>query len=242
MFEELTVRVGDEVHKVFLQDGFYDRKRLSGKIHKHNYSEVHIVLSGNITYRIGDRLISATGCDLICIPEGELHAGVSMSEGAEEIAFQIDAGVSELVRTVVSAALIPEFLLEIDRATYTGDYTSLLAYITIMIRPILGGAGAQAGNITDYGFIIREFFSNRYSEDVRLSDLAEAIHLSERQTERLVIEHTGRGFRDALTETRVKIARQLLADKNMTLGEIAGYVGYRSYAGFWKAMKKSGAI
>ena len=86
------------------------------------------------------------------------------------------------------------------------------------------------------------FFSNRYSEDVRLSDLAEAIHLSERQTERLVIEHTGRGFRDELTETRVKIARQRLADKNMTLGEIAGYVGYRSYAGFWKAMKKSGAI
>lgn len=242
MFEELTIRVGDEAHKVFLQDGFYDRQRLSGKIHKHNYSEVHIVLSGNITYRIGEGLLDAEGGDLICIPEGELHAGVRMSEGAEEIAFQIDAGVSELRRIRVSGSLIPEFLSEIDAATRTGDYTALLAFITIMIRPILGGDGVQAGNITDYGFIIREFFSNRYSEDIRLSDLARAIHLSERQTERLVIEHTGRGFRDELTETRIKIARQLLADGGMTLGEIAGYVGYRSYAGFWKAMKKCGAI
>jgi AraC-like DNA-binding protein len=242
MFEELTIRVGDGSHKVFLQDGFYERDRLSAKIHKHNYSEVHIVLSGDITYRIGDGLLSAVGGDLICIPEGELHAGVTMSDGAEEIAFQIDAGISELHKIRVSDAILPEFLLEIDRATATGDYTSLLAYMTIMIRPILSGEGVHAGNITDYGFIIREFFSNRYSEDVRLSDLAEAIHLSERQTERLMIEHTGRGFRDELTETRVKIARQLLADKSMTLGEIAGYVGYRSYAGFWKAMKKSGAI
>ena len=43
-----------------------------------------------------------------------------------------------------------------------------------------------------------------------------------------------------ISSTRVMIAKQLLRSSDMSLSEIAEYVGYRSYAGFWKAMKKDG--
>ena len=35
-----------------------------------------------------------------------------------------------------------------------------------------------------------------------------------------------------------EMAKELLKTTDMSLGEICRYVGYRSYAGFWKAMKK----
>jgi AraC-like DNA-binding protein len=95
----------------------------------------------------------------------------------------------------------------------------------------------QAQPITDYAFLIYEFFSTNYSGDVKLADLADILHLSERQTERLVIEHTGKTFKEEITSMRMEMAQKLIS-AGMPLTEIAQYVGYKSYAGFYKAMKK----
>ena len=86
--------------------------------------------------------------------------------------------------------------------------------------------------------MIREFFSNRYGSDRGLGELAEILHVSERQAERLVWECVGRSFRDELTATRMVVADQLLNTTDISLGELAQYLGYKSYAGFWKAYKK----
>ena len=74
--------------------------------------------------------------------------------------------------------------------------------------------------------------------DVHLCDLARYLHLSERQSERAVIEYTGKTFRDALVEMRMNTAEHLHKTTDMSLTEISQYVGYKSYNGFWKAMKK----
>ena len=50
--------------------------------------------------------------------------------------------------------------------------------------------------------------------------------------------HTGRSFRDELTATRMAVADQLIAEGELSLSEIAAYVGYHSYAGFYKAIKR----
>ena len=36
----------------------------------------------------------------------------------------------------------------------------------------------------------------------------------------------------------MRIAHQLMQAENASLEQIAKYVGYRSYSGFWKAMKR----
>ena len=48
----------------------------------------------------------------------------------------------------------------------------------------------------------------------------------------------GRSFRGALTVTRMQVAERLINISAMPLTEVAQYVGYRSYAGFWKAYQK----
>lgn len=239
MFNELTATIGKEQCKVFLQDGFYDTRRLSNRIHRHHYTEIHIVLSGRIVYRIGDAEFSAEAGTLLAIPKEELHAVVEASRDAKRIAFQLEAPLSGFESRSINRELISEFALEIESAAQGGDYSGVLAYITIFCRELVGGEGIAARHITDYGFLIYEFFSNKYSEDIRLSDLSRVLHLSARQTERLVIEHTGLCFRDALTDIRIKMARHLLSTTDISLTEVATYVGFRSYAGFWKAMRKN---
>ena len=118
------------------------------------------------------------------------------------------------------------------------DHSSVAAYISLFCSSFESNARRMPIPITDYGFLIFEFFSRNYKEQVRLCDLAELLHLSNRQAERLVLEHTGRSFREELAATRVRIANQLLKTTDMSLAEIAEYTGYRSYAGLWKAMKK----
>ena len=90
----------------------------------------------------------------------------------------------------------------------------------------------------DEGYIICEFFSNHYNGVIKVSDLAKTLGFSEKQTERLVLKFTGRTFKQELVSRRMEMARYLEKNTNMTMTEIALYVGYNSYNGFWKAYKK----
>ena len=73
--------------------------------------------------------------------------------------------------------------------------------------------------------------------DATLSDLAKALCLSEKQTERVVLKHTGKNFRRNITKKRIEVAKALLEKNELSKKEIAEYVGYNSYGGFFKALK-----
>ena len=238
----MTVNIGSAQHKLFFQDGFYNKAVISDVLHHHNYAEVHLVLGEGVEYTLGDERITATDGTMLVIPAGLMHSGRRLGDSSLCTAFQVDAPVGELLRFTLDRELVRAMLDEIDAARESEDYTGIAAYATILCRRFIKSEGTRVERITDYGFLIHEFFSHRYAEDVALSDLADAMHLSERQTERLVHKYTGGSFREALTRSRVSVAARLLAEDKMPLGEIAAYVGYRSYAGFWKAMKKYGLI
>ena len=234
---EMTVTVGSLPHKVFMQDGFFEKSSISDVIHHHKYAEVHLVLGGDILYFIGKEQFLCRDGTMIVIPPGAYHSG-KMGASALRAAFQIDADVGEVMSFRVSPGLLSELFSEIDRAAESGDYAGVGAFLSILCRRFIKSEGIAAEHIADYAFLIHEFFSHRYAEDVTLANLAEAMHLSERQTERLVCRHTGGSFRDELTRARMRVAERLIAEGEMSLGEISAYVGYRSYAGFWKALKK----
>ena len=239
---ELTVSVGKEPHKVFLQDGFYKKGEISDVIHHHKYAEVHLILGGDIIYSVGKSQLRATDGTMLVIPPYTYHSGKMASDTALRAAFQIDAPVAEVSAFSVSAGLLSELFCEIDKAAEGGDHSGVAAYLSVLCRRFVAAEGVCAEPIGDYALLIHEFFSHRYAEEVTLGDLAGSMHLSERQTERLVYKHTGGSFREELTRARIRVAERLIAEGGMSLGEISAYVGYRSYAGFWKAMKKHGSI
>ena len=92
--------------------------------------------------------------------------------------------------------------------------------------------------VKDYTLQIREFFSLNYHRNIRLSDLAAELFLSTMQTQRVVKKYTGRTFGENLLQQRMTVAENLMQTTDMSMAEIAEYVGYNSYCGFWKAYKK----
>lgn len=230
---ELIFSICGKCYRALLQDGFLS-PTTTARLHKHNYAEIHIV-SGDMTVEVGGELITLKANDALAIPEGSYHR-ILPADGTRRISFQTDAPLDSLRSVNLTGGVASMLIDEAASAQSSGNFSLTAAYIAVAVSA-LSGMQYPGENLPDYSLMIREFFSRRYGEDVRLSHLAEELHLSERQTERLVLLYTGKCFRDELTATRMAVADQLISEGRMPLGEIASYVGYRSYAGFFKARK-----
>ena len=233
---ELTVRIGGRDRKVFLQNGFYSSAAPTQYMHKHSYAEVHFVCEGTAKFAVDDKEITLSDGAFAVIPAEAYHGCVFMDGEARHCAFQIEYDVFDIELHSVNKGIATEFLDEIDRCGKNGDHLRISAFIALICSYL--SPPIEAKRVTDIGFLISEFFSNNYGADARLEDLADALHLSKRQAERLVEAHTGRSFREELTATRMLVAERLIGISAMPLSQVAQYVGYRSYAGFWKAFQK----
>lgn len=235
MNKEFIIKTINCERKIFLQDGFFDHDTLVGNLHKHNYAEIHAAIHGRLTFRAGDEFFSLADGDILLIPAGIFHCCEENAEKAHHMAFQIEYETDHCQMEHVPVESMHDFFREIDACRVTQNYNRIAADITWLFSRFYTEK-IEAQDITDYGFLIRDFFSRRYNEDVGLSDLAELLHLSYRQTERLVVEYTGNTFRREIIATRKIVAQQLSEKNDLPMNQIADYVGYRSYAGFWKVM------
>lgn len=237
MDNELII-AGNKKRKVFLQDGFYSSLFKSANFHKHNYAEIHILANGSVDFIVDGTTYHLKSGSLILIPKGAFHSYTNTDIETKHIAFQIDCDLTDTSIQYIDIHIILQFLQEIEECKLSDNYSKIASYIALFYNYLAEDEKISVIPASDYGFLIHEFFSKRYNEDLHLCDLANYLHLSERQSERLVIEHTGKSFREELIEIRMTIAKELLKSTNMTLKEIAQYVGYKSYTGFWKAIKK----
>ncbi|MCS7476320.1 helix-turn-helix domain-containing protein [Umezawaea endophytica] len=73
---------------------------------------------------------------------------------------------------------------------------------------------------------------NRYHEPISLRDVAEAVGLTTGHLTTVVGRRTGRTVQQWITERRMREARRVLADTDLTVDEIAHRVGYRE-AGYF---------
>lgn len=90
--------------------------------------------------------------------------------------------------------------------------------------------------------LIESFFNELYMEDLTLSRLADILHLSEKQANRMVNKAFGTNFKQQLNKTRIRNAKKLLRETNTDINEISYKVGYHSYNGFYLAFKKNTGI
>ena len=94
--------------------------------------------------------------------------------------------------------------------------------------------GSESSNVRDQ-LIERYLYGTDYDE-LSVKGLAEYIHLSERQTSRILIEHFGATFKQVVNQRRIKTAQTLLCE-GVPLNKVAETVGFSSINGFNKAFK-----
>ena len=160
MRNELLIKNGSAAYKVFFQDGFYDPFLLPTPIHKHNYAEIHLVTTDTYEFYIDGQQYASKDGNLLIIPRNMPHGIPKGENRACHAAFQIDCDVSAFCSCHIHSQIIQVFLSEIERCKRTNDYAVVSGYIQLFCSYLQIGKPPQVKPITDYGFLICEFFSN----------------------------------------------------------------------------------
>lgn len=237
IFNELNVKINNKDKNVYFSDGLYiGHQNLA--VHNHKHTELHVIGSDGTQYLIDSKKYEFSSGDVVGIPAGMYHIPIYGGENEKKNAFQVDIPLEALAVKHFSPDIVALFLDETQNSRISGDYLKLSIFISLICCEFFDSDILSVHPVTDYDMLIHEFFSKHYNVDIKLCDLASVLHLSEKQTERLVKKYTGMTFKAALSEKRIKMAKYLNETTELSLYEIAEKVGYRSYSGFWKAMNK----
>lgn len=100
----------------------------------------------------------------------------------------------------------------------------LMEILGIVQRDLAGGKGSPARR--SLALRIQQYIVQRYRHPLRLPELADAVGRSPNYVSTVFREMTGKSPVEYLHEVRISAARELLMTTNMTIGEIAEFLGY----------------
>ena len=102
-------------------------------------------------------------------------------------------------------------------------------------------AVADTKKMSNYSPIVRNtlnYISANYSQDISLSELADMNHISEEHLSRSFKKEMGSSISTHIGNIRIKKAAELLKSTNLSISEIALYIGYSDNNYFVKVFKK----
>ena len=218
--------------------------------HSHPMFELHYFVEGNcIVETKSERALCQQGSFLLLpphsvhrlLPEGESVRTMSFVFGMDDmIAYPKDVwripdgftGGERLFR--IREELVEQQPLYAEKIR--GELTALLADI---VRT-LGEPGNTASEINENRAerIQTYLMEHRFDTNCSCEDLAEEMHLSTRQVQRLCTQYYGATFRHLLTSMRMEIADYRLRTTDVSIGELAHQIGYSSSASFSAAYKR----
>ncbi len=206
--------------------------------HCHRLGEVHILLSGEADYTIGEKsLVLQTG-DAVHIPAKTFHSAICRSPETTFLAFSLRNGPREFAFSRLSPALLTGLYQASVDSGQKGSLNPLMPYFYILMEQLLHMNGPTIRESLDYEGMIQRYLDANYAKNLTLSSLAQAVGLSPRQVQRIIQKETGNTYLEEVTNRRMNAARYLEENTSMTSAEIAHYVGYNSYSGYWKARKQ----
>lgn len=89
---------------------------------------------------------------------------------------------------------------------------------------------------------IIEYIHQHYSDTIRLSDVADMVHMSEASFCRFIKQHTSKSFIDFLTDIRLGGAARALIDSTQSIAEIGYSCGFNNLSNFNRIFKKKKGV
>ncbi len=207
----------------------------STPLHSHLYCEIQIVTEGTAFFTIDGKGYTLSENEAILIPPHRYHTVEAKAAPLSRISFYAECEENEITHTSVPQGLITEIQ---EKSNSASDISAIYNHLFFILNALSAKKHFKLSPFHDYHLKIREFLSLNYNKKITLSDLANELHLSPMQTQRVIKKHTNKTFGENLLIQRMRVAENLMKTTTMTLTEIAEYVGYNSYCGFWKAYKK----
>ncbi|MGC9150917.1 MAG: AraC family transcriptional regulator [Microbacter sp.] len=85
---------------------------------------------------------------------------------------------------------------------------------------------------------IHDFLNTHFTEEIRLSQLAESVNMTEASFSRFFKQRTGKSVTDYLLDIRIGNATRLLVDSSQTIGEICFNSGFNNLSNFNRLFRK----
>jgi AraC-like DNA-binding protein len=150
------------------------------------------------------------------------------------------------------AALRDDLHALVEELRRPGEDSRLLVR-TLLVRLLIGHkrvAAAPAApvsglNAASHEAVVRAadaFLIANLSRQVRRSEVAAAVHLSEPHLARLYRATTGHTIVQRLTELRIQQAKSLLLESTLSVAQVAGEVGIISFSHFARIFKRAVGI
>lgn len=233
MIYELNLCINNSLKKAYFENLLMNENNISKIIHNHKHPEIHTIIGGDAEIFVGGEKINFRSGMCCIIPGEEYHYYLSINPKAQVISFQINMPSPAVTIHKIPENIISEIITIINSEVFYHSccqLQSLLSYIASIFS-----ANISAEPSKDYAIAIYDFISKNYNRNVTLAELSDNLHLSDKQTERLVKKHTGCSFKKALVNRKMIVADFLENNSELTKTEIANYVGYANYSGYLKA-------
>lgn len=223
---------------VSIKDG---KTAVTRKEHHHNFIEIHFFLNGYCKYRIDGETITVAKDQFLLIPELENHTVVDISDDFTKLAvgFELTAKGADCVCKYIYSDFTDEVNAFVD---YTAKHAmSPDAFSDELIRnkafetllDILyrdAKRPKRAEEPTAYGDLrlikAKDFIADNITAPLRCEDVAGYCYLSQKQLNRIFLKEEGMTVVGYIHSVRMKTAKELLEDTDMSLRQISERAGF----------------
>jgi LacI family transcriptional regulator len=168
----------------------------------------------------GSQLLDACRRAGVAVPEEVAVVGVDNEELVCQLAYPpLSSVVPDAYRIGYEAAALLDSMMKGSRAT---EMLRLIPPVGVVIRQSSDVTAIADPRLADALRFIRE----RACDAIGVDDVIDHVNLSRSTLQRLFRTVLGKSILDAITEVRVQRVKQLLAETDLTLAEIARRTGY----------------
>lgn len=263
--KEYLFTIGDVKFNFFTDVGMLiEGRNTSNAVHTHEYNELFYVLKGSVTIRTEKNSFCINEGDAVLVPAGTLHTTINF-ENTQRIAISYFTEKNKKEKLYTQFSQFESILLNgiVHITNFSGGHAfkrlthyyyssyhdkdelicSCLREIIILIKVATKTEGRISSppvvfDTSAYrNYVIDNYFSSHF-KTATLTELSKKLHLSKQQTERIVKKLYGCNFREYLGFIRMRHARELLLNTNMSSTEISTEIGYCYPHSFLTAFKK----
>lgn len=128
-----------------------------------------------------------------------------------------------------------EFFQRIDLATTIDELCDVLDGV---FADIFVADQSESESNSELIAMINQYVEENYMHQLRLSDVANHVHISYHHLSRILNAYYHEPFNDYLNRVRINAAQKLIRTSSMSLGRIAEEVGFANQSYFGKVFKK----
>lgn len=238
------------------ENGHIQKYTWDSRRHCNAEYELHVITRGKCTVDVEDTHNKLQGGQAILIAPGKYHEAHIHSGEFERLSFDFSLSngqLSDAMRKTVAESVVfnptADFIGHCDKLVLESIYKnplreaaihSLLTLLTVSLFRNLQlvkytEPDRRKREELERKHLIDNYFEQNISEMCGASALAEQLHLSSRQLNRVLKEYYGMGFQEKLIKKRMDHAALLLRTTDRRISDVISMVGYNSQTAFYKA-------